>query len=77
MSILFFIKRPENSVFTVYDSDRIKSLTRLRIAFSHLNEKNIRCSFEDTLNPVCSCTTVIESTKHSLLYCQNFKAHKD
>ena len=47
-------------------------LTRLRVGFSHLREHKFRHSFQDTVDPFCSCrTNSIECTEHYLLHCSN------
>ena len=50
----------------------IKLLTRLRVGFSHLKEHKFRHNFEDTINPLCSCGNIVESTKHFFLHCTQF-----
>ena len=47
----------------------LKLLTRLRVILSHLNEQKFRHNFQDTLNPLCSCSLEPESTTHYLLHC--------
>ena len=53
----------------------MKFLTRLRLGFSHLNERRFRQNFQDCLNPLCSCTLEIEETSHYLLHCHDFSQH--
>ena len=65
--ILNFIKTKENSLFGIHDILGVKLLTRLRLNFSHLNEHKFRHNFKDTINPMCSCGSDIESTMHFLL----------
>ena len=50
----------------------IKLLTRLRIGLSHLREHKFRYNFQDTINPLCSCSLETESTSDFFLRCQNF-----
>ena len=47
-------------------------ITRLRLGLSHLREHKFKHSFQDTLNPICSCSNDIESTTHYLLHCSNY-----
>ena len=61
-----------NSVFGVANKNGIKLLTRLRVGLSHLKEHKFRHNFQDTINPLCSCSLEIESTSHFFLRCQNF-----
>ena len=70
--MLKFIRTIPNSVFNVVDIYGIKLLTRLRVGLSHLREHKFRHNFQDTINPLCSCSLEIESTSHFFLRCQNF-----
>ena len=54
----------------------IKYLTRLRLEFSHLKEHKFKHNFQDSVDPLCSCGTEIESTKHFLLHCTNFNIQR-
>ena len=38
---------------------------------SHLRENKFRHNFDDTLNPLCSCSLETEDTEHYFLRCQN------
>ena len=69
-SLLKFIRTIPNSVFNVADIYGIKLLTRLRVGLSHLREHKCRHDFQDTINPICSCSREIESTSHFFLRCQ-------
>ena len=71
-SLLKFTKTIKNSVFGVAEIYGIKLLTRLRVGLSHLREHEFRYNFQDTINPLCSCSLEIESTSHFFLRCQNF-----
>ena len=46
--------------------------TRLLVGLSHLREHKFRHNFQDTINPLCSCSLEIASTPHFFLGCQNF-----
>ena len=70
--LLKFIRTIPNSVFGVANIYGIKLLTRLRVGLSHLREHKFRHNFQDTINPLCSCSLEIESTFHFFLRCQNF-----
>ena len=72
MSLLKFIRTVPNSVFNVVDIYGIKLLTRLRVDLSHLREHKCKHSFQDTINPLSSCSLEIESTFHFFLHCENF-----
>ena len=67
-----FIKVKENCMFSISDPLCLKLLTCLRLNFIHLNEHKFRHNFRDTVNPMCSCGTGIETTDHYLLCCHNF-----
>ena len=49
----------------------LKLITRLRLDLSHLRFHKFKHNFQDTLNPICNCSTV-ETTVHYLLHCPNF-----
>ena len=57
----------KNSLFSIHNPVSVKLLTRLRLQLSHLNEHKFRHVFEDTISPMCSYNTEIESNKHFLL----------
>ena len=48
-------------------SKRITSLI-----LSHLREHKFKHSFQDTLNPICTCGEDIETTSHYLLHCPDY-----
>ena len=54
----------------------LKLLTRLRIGFSHLKEHKFKHSFQDSVNPLCSCGNDIKPTVHFFLDCPNFTTQK-
>ena len=43
---------------------------------NHLNENKFRHGFEDTIIPMCSCNTEIESKKHFLLRCHFYSSQR-
>ena len=67
-SILKFIRPSPNKIFQYHNPKRIKLVTRLGL--SHLRDH----SFQDTLNPLCSCDLDIETTSHYFLHCPLFHA---
>ena len=71
-SILKFIRPSANSFFNCHNPKGIKFITRLRLRLSHLREHKFKHSFQDSLNPFCSCGLVIESTGHYLLHCPTY-----
>ena len=70
--LLEFIRPKERPVYNVIDPSGLKLLTRLRVNLSHLREHKFRHNFLDTINPLCSCSLEIESTKHYLLRCPTY-----
>ena len=69
-TILDFIRPNENSIYAIHDRSGNKLLTRLRLNFSHLNERKFRRSFKDTINSMCICGFEPETTDHYLLHCK-------
>ena len=61
-----------NSLFNCHNPKGIKFITRLRLGLSHLREHKFKHSFQDSLNPFCSCSLDIESTAHFLLHCPTY-----
>ena len=68
-SIPKFIRPSANSLFNYHNPKEIKFITRLRLGLIHLSEHKFIHSFQDSLNPFCSCGLDIESTAHFLLHC--------
>ena len=66
---LNFIRPTPNNVFKCENHRRVKLITRLRVGLSHLREHKFKHSFQDTLNPICSCGFDVESTSHYILHC--------
>ena len=62
-ALLDFIRPYLYTFGTNYVSD-LKSLTRLRIGFSHLREHKFKHNFQDTLNPLCPRSLEAEDTYH-------------
>ena len=63
-NLLKFIRPSPNSVFNCHNCKGIKHLTRLCLGLSHLREHKLRHSFQDTLNPFCSCGLDVETNTH-------------
>ena len=68
-NILGFIRPKANSVFNSNSSKGLKFVTRLRLVLSHLREHRSKHSFQDSINPLCSCSLDVESTVHCFLHC--------
>ena len=71
-SLLKFVRPSPNSLFNVSDSLGIRLLTRLRLGLSHIREHKFNHNFQDTINPLRSCSLEWASTTHFFLHCQNF-----
>ena len=75
-SILKFIRPSPNKIVQCHNPKGIKLVTRLRLGLSHLREHKFKHSFQDTLNPLCSCGVDIETTSHYFLHCPLFHAER-
>ena len=71
-NILSFIRPKANSVFNCKCSKGLKFVTRLRLGLSHLREHKFKHSFQDSVDPLCSYSLVVESTIHYFLHCPLF-----
>ena len=69
---LKFIRPTANSIFGCHNLIGVKLLTRLRLGIGQLSEHKFKHSFQDTLNPICSCGKEVETTFHFLLSCPNY-----
>ena len=68
LKTLKFIRPTANSIFGCHNPIGVKLLTRLRLGLSHLRKHKFKHSFQDTINPLCSCGKEIETTFYFLLY---------
>ena len=60
--ILSFIRPQPNKVSKSHNPQVLKLLTRLRLGLSHLRCHKFKHNFLDTINPLCSCGSDIETT---------------
>ena len=67
-NILSFIRPKANSVFNYNSSKGLKFVTRLRLGLSRLREHKFKHSFQDSVNPLCSCSLDVESTIYYFLH---------
>ena len=58
-----------NSFFDCHNPIGIKHITQIRLGLSHLREHKFKHSFQDTLNPICSCGNDFESAILFFLPC--------
>ena len=75
-SILKTIRPVQNNIFDICDNEGIKLLTRLRLGLSHLHKHKFEHGFRDTVSPMCSCNTEIESVTHYILRCPIFNQQR-
>ena len=73
---LSFIKPKANSVFNCNSSKGLKFITRLHLGLSHLNEHKFKHNFQDSINPLCSCSLNAESTIHYFLHYHLFMTER-
>ena len=71
-NILSFIRPKANSLFNCNSSKGLKFVTRLRLGLIHLREHKFKHSFQDSINPFCSCSLDVESAIHYFLHCALF-----
>ena len=71
-NILIFIRPKANCDFNSNSSKGLTFLTRLRLGLSHLRKHKFKYSFQDSINPLCSCSLDVESTIHYILHCPLF-----
>ena len=71
-SILEFIRASSKKIFQCHNPKGIKLATRLRLGLSLLWEHKFNSSFQDTLNPLCSCGLSIETLYHYFRHCPLF-----
>ena len=71
---MMITEKKKNSLFSIHNLVGVKLLTRLRLQLSHLNEYKFSYGFEDTISPMCSCNTEIESNEHFLLRCHFYSS---
>ena len=65
-----------NSNCNTYNPLGVTYLARLRIRFSHLKEHKFKHNFQDSIDPMCSCSSGIETTIHFFLHCANFNIQR-
>ena len=59
-----------NSIHNIHNPLGIKYLIRLRIGFNHLKEHKFKHNFQGSIDPLCSCSSGIETTIHFLSIAQ-------
>ena len=71
-SILNFIRPSPNSIFNCHNPKALKFITRLRLGLSHLHYHKFKHNFQASLNPLCKCVLITETTSHYLLHSNLF-----
>ena len=75
--ILSLIRASPNSTFKCDNPRGIKLLPRLRLGLSHLREHKFKHSFQDSLDPFCSCGKgEVETSSHCLLHYSNYSEER-
>ena len=74
--LLSFIRPAQNNILNIFDPQKLKLLTRLRLGFSHLKEHGFRHNFQECMSPVYSCSLEIADTSHYLLHYRHFTLHR-
>ena len=74
--LLSFIRPMTDSIYNIHNPLGVKHLTRRRIGFSHLKEHKVKHDFQDSIDPMCSCSSGIEKTIHFFLRCTNFNIQR-
>ena len=75
--ILLFTRPSANRTFNCHNPREIKLLSWLRLGLSHLREHKFKHSFQDSLNPFCSCGKgEVETSSHYLLHCSNYSEER-
>ena len=60
--LLSFIRSMPNSNYHIDNSLGVKYITRLRTGFSYLKEHKFKHNFQDSVDPIYSCSSGIETT---------------
>ena len=74
--LLTVIRPMPNSIYNIHNTLGLKYLIRLRIRFSHLKEHKFKHSFQDSIDPMSSCSSRIETTIYFFLHCANFNIQR-
>ena len=65
--------RPKcNETYGIHNPTGLKSLTRLRLGLTHLNDHKFNQNFRDCINPLYSCRFSVQNNVHFLLHCHHF-----
>ena len=67
-SILKFIRPATNSIFQCHNPKGMKYLTRPPVNFSYLRDDKFKRSFQNTINPFCTCSLGVETINYFILH---------
>ena len=70
--ILNKIRPKKSSYFGLYNNDKVRYLTMLRMGISPLRAKKHKYNFANTSDPYCIVCGCVEDTKHYLLKCISY-----
>ena len=71
-----FFNLKQKSLFAIHDPAGVKSLSRLRLKFSHMNEHKFGHNFKDALSLMCDCGSETETADHFFLRCPIFAINR-
>ena len=71
-NILNLIHPSSSGIFSCHSPKALIFITRLRLGLSHLRYHKFKHNFQDSLNPLCNCGLITETTSHYLLHCPSF-----
>ena len=75
-NILKLMQPKPNRTFDCHNPQGIKLIMPWHITLRHLREHKLKHSFQDCLDPICTCRCVIETTTHYLLHCFSSKKER-
>ena len=74
-NILLKLDRPTpDLIYGIHHPLGLKLLTRLRLGLSPFNKHRFKHNFKNCINPLCTCSLEVESTKHFFPHCHYYSA---
>ena len=67
-NLIKIIRPIPNPIFDIINPLGLKLITRLQLGLSYLNEHRFNHTFNNCINPQCTCSVDIESTVHFFLH---------
>ena len=74
--LLTFIRPMSNSIYNIHNPLAVKYITRLRIGFSHLKKHKFKHNFQDSIDPMCICSSGSKTMIHFFLHWVNFNIQR-